>query len=220
MVTDVSDRSDVRDRPVRVVIVDDHPMVREGLRSMLADEAIDVVAEATCGADVLRIARDVEADVYLLDMALPDIDGLEVLRQLRTDAPRAAVLVVTMHQDPGRVRQALEAGAAGYVLKGIGRRELLAAVQGVHVGESVLDPVLLRKTLAAEGSDAGREPLTPAELELVQLLAQGLTNKQISERTRWSVGTVKKYVQRLRDKLGAVDRTHATALAIRLGLLD
>ena len=212
--------TDVQDRPIRVVIVDDHPMVREGLRSMLADGPVDVVAEASCGADFIRIARDVEADVYLLDMTLPDIDGLDVLRQLRTDAPRAAVLVITMHQDPGRVRQALEAGAAGYVLKGIGRRELLAAVEGVHVGGSVLDPLLLRSALAGQGSGEGREPLTPAELELVQLLAQGLTNKQISERTRWSVGTVKKYVQRLLDKLGAVDRTHATALAIRQGLLD
>jgi len=208
------------ERQVRVVIVDDHPMVREGLRSMLADSAVDVVAEAASGADVLQISREVEADVYLLDMTLPDIDGLEVLRQLRTDAPKASVLIVTMHQDPGRVRQALEAGAAGYVLKGIGRKELLAAVQSVHAGGSVLDPALLRKTLAAPDDEEGREPLTPAELELVQLLAQGLTNKQISERTRWSVGTVKKYVQRLLDKLGAVDRTHAAALAIRRGLLD
>jgi len=212
--------TDTPEHPIRVVIVDDHPMVREGLRSMLRDAAIEIVGEAACGADVLRISREIEADVYLLDMTLPDIDGLDVLRQLRADAPKAAVLVVTMHQDPGRVRHALEAGASGYVLKGIGRRELLAAVHSVHVGESVLDPVLLRKTLAAQSVVEGQEPFTPAELELMHLLAQGLTNKQISERTRWSVGTVKKYVQRLLDKLGAVDRTHAAALAIRRGLLD
>jgi DNA-binding NarL/FixJ family response regulator len=212
--------TDVGDRPVRVVIVDDHPMVREGLRSMLEGGAVEVVAEATCGADAVRIAGSVEADVYLLDMTLPDIDGLGVLRQLRSVAPQVAVLIVTMHNDPARVRQALEAGAAGYILKGIGRRELLAAVHGVHAGESVLDPLLLRSVLAGRGAEDGREPLTPVELELLQLLAQGLTNKQISERTQWSVGTVKKYVQRLLDKLGAVDRTHAAVLAMRLGLLD
>ncbi len=212
--------TDVGDRPVRVVIVDDHPMVREGLRSMLAGDTVEVVAEATCGADAVRMAGNVEADVYLLDMALPDIEGLAVLGQLRSAAPQAAVLIVSMHDDPTRVRQALEAGAAGYVLKGIGRRELLAAVHGVHAGGSVVDPLLLRSALTARGGEDGREALTPVDLELLQLLAQGLTNKQISERTQWSVGTVKKYIQRLLEKLNAVDRTHAAVLAIRLGLLD
>lgn len=187
---------------------------------MLAGDTVEVVAEASSGAEAVRIAGNVEADVYLLDMALPDIEGLVVLRELRSAAPKAAVLVVSMHNEPTRVRLALEAGAAGYVLKGIGRRELLAAVHGVHAGGSVLDPLLLRSALTARPAEDGREALTPVEIELLQLLAQGLTNKQISERTQWSVGTVKKYVQRLLDKLSAVDRTHAAVLAIRLGLLD
>jgi DNA-binding NarL/FixJ family response regulator len=210
----------VREGVVRVVIVDDHPMVREGLRSMLADSDIEIVGEATNGAEVAQLAQSVEADVYLLDMKLPDVDGLEVLQQIRRDAPKAGILVVTMHDNPVRVRQAFEAGATGYVLKGIRRRELVSAVQTVHRGESVLDPLLVASVMNVRSTEEGRDPLTPVELELLRLLSQGLTNRQISERTRWSVGTVKKYVQRLLDKLGAVDRTHAAALAIRRGLLD
>jgi DNA-binding NarL/FixJ family response regulator len=128
-----------------------------------------------------------------------------------------------MHDDAALVRRAIEAGAAGYVLKGIDRRELLAAVHAIRDGESVLDPALLRSVVAAPaggGPDAVTgEPLTRVELETLGLLAAGLTNREIAERMRWSVSTAKKYVQRILDKLDVSDRTQAAVVAVRRGLL-
>src|SRR4030095_10143460 len=141
--------------PARVLIVDDHPMVREGLRGMLDGAGVEVVGEAGTGEDALRAAAAHSPDVILLDLELPDLDGLTVLRRLKAIEKRAAVLVVTMHDDPALVRQAVENGASGYVLKGIGRRELLASLEAVRHGESVLDPSLLRATLADGGGPRG-----------------------------------------------------------------
>ncbi len=210
--------------PTRVLLVDDHPMVREGLRGMLEAADVEVVAEAGTGEEALRAAAAHAPDVVLLDLELPDLDGLTVLRRLKAIEKRLAVLVVTMHDDPALVRQAVESGASGYVLKGISRRELLAALEVVRHGGSVLDPSLLRATLAdgaSESRPASRgdrdNPLSSIEQEMLRLVAQGLTNREIGVRLRWSVGTVKKYLQRALEKLGASDRTHE---AIRRGLLS
>lgn len=213
--------------PTRVLIVDDHPMVREGLRGMLDGTDVEVVGEAGSGEDALRAAAAYAPDVILLDLELPDLDGLTLLRRLKTIEKRAAVLVVTMHDDPALVRQAVESGASGYVLKGIGRRELLASLEAVRHGESVLNPALLRATLASgagEPPSASRgerdNPLSAIEQEMLRLVAEGLTNREIAARLRWSVGTVKKYLQRALEKLGAGDRTQAVVEAIRRGLLS
>ncbi len=209
-----------------MLVVDDHPMVREGLRSMLEADAVEVVGEAGSGAEAIRRAGELAPDVVLLDLRLPDLDGLTVLRRLGDVAPAARVLVVSMHDDSALVRRAVEAGAAGYVLKGINRRELLAAVEAVHHGESVLDPSLLRTLVVEPAGDrpgapreAGGEPLTRIEQEVLRLVAAGLTNREISERLRWSVGTTKKYVQRILEKLRVSDRTQAAAEAVRRGLV-
>jgi DNA-binding NarL/FixJ family response regulator len=213
--------------PTRVLLVDDHPMVREGLRGMLQAADVEVVAEAGTGEEALRAAAVHAPDVVLLDLELPDLDGLTVLRRLKAIEKRLAVLVVTMHDDPALVRQAVESGASGYVLKGIGRRELLASLDAVRHGESVLDPSLLRATLADGASESGPtsrgdqdNPLSSIEQEMLRLVAQGLTNREIGVRLRWSVGTVKKYLQRTLEKLGASDRTQAAVEAIRRGLLS
>ncbi len=208
-----------------MLVVDDHPMVREGLRSMLGSDAVEVVGEAGSGAEAVRLAGKLTPDVVLLDLRLPDVDGLTVLRRLKETVPQASVLMVTMHDDPVLVRHAVEAGAAGYVLKGIGRRELLAAVQAVRHGESVLDPALLRTLVAGVFASPGpsqppeAEPLTRIEQEVLRLIAGGLTNKEISERLHWSVGTTKKYVQRILEKLRVSDRTQAAVEAVRRGLV-
>jgi len=212
---------------VRVLIVDDHPMVREGLRSMLEPAGVEVVGEAGTGEDALRAAAACEPEVVLLDLELPDLDGLAVLQRLKARAPGPAVLVITMHDDPTLVRRAVEAGASGYVLKGVGRRELLAALEAVRHGESVLDPSLLRAALSDSRPEprpgprlkAG-EPLTSVEQEMLRLVAAGLTNREIGQRLRWSVGTVKKYLQRTLEKLGAADRTQAAVEAVKRGLLS
>jgi len=210
---------------IRVLIVDDHPMVREGLRSMLSGENVEVVAEAASGAEAVRLAGESVADVVLLDLELPDMHGLSVLRRIREIDARLPFLIVTMHQDAGLVRRAVAAGATGYVLKGVGRAELLATIRAVRSGESVFDPALLRAAVeldqaeAMAGAGSARE-LSRIEVELLQLIAGGLTNRQIGQRLRWSVATVKKYVQRILEKLDVADRTQAAVEAVRRGLLE
>jgi len=210
--------------PIRVLVVDDHPMVLEGLRSMLDDEGIQVVGEAASAAEAVREAERLGPDVLLLDVELPDRDGLAILPEIKRAAPRVSVLVVTMHAEPALVRRAIEAGAAGYLLKGVGRRELLAAVRAVRNGDSVLDASLLRELLAVPPTPEARplpgEPLTPVELDVLRGIADGLTNRQIAERMRWSVATAKKYVQRVLEKLEVTDRTQAAVAALRARLLD
>jgi DNA-binding NarL/FixJ family response regulator len=155
--------------------------------------------------------------VVLLDIEMPDTDGLTVLAEIKARAPKSSVLVVTMHDETRLVRHAIEAGADGYVLKGIGRRELMAAVRAVHDGESVVERTLLG-SLATDARPTAS--LTAVEREVLRLVADGRTNREISDRMRWSVATAKKYVQRILDKLDASDRTHAAVEAVRLGLLD
>jgi DNA-binding NarL/FixJ family response regulator len=211
------------DAPIRVVIVDDHPMVREGLRTMLDDDGIEVVGEAGTTADALREARRAAPDVLLLDIELPDGDGLATLPDLKRAAPGASVLIVTMHAERARVRRAIEMGAAGYVLKGIGRRELLSAVRAVRAGESVMDPALLRELANPGERDSlpvPGETLSAVELDVLRAIADGLTNRQIAERMRWSVATAKKYVQRVLEKMAVTDRTQAAVAALRARLLD
>jgi len=207
-----------------VLIVDDHPMVREGLRSMLSVPEIEVVGEAAAAEEALARAAALAPDVVMLDIQLADADGLAVLRRLKAALPQTAVLMVTMHANPEFVREAVRSGAAGYVLKGITRRELIAAVHAVREGESVLDPAVLKDVLGGAPSGgrpvaAEAEPLTRIESEVLRLLTEGLTNREIGERMRWSLGTAKKYVQRVLEKLQVSDRTQAAVEAVRRGLV-
>ena len=210
----------------RVFVIDDHPVVREGFRNMLTDEDIEIVGEAATGAEAIVRITTVGVDLILLDLKLPDIDGVALLRRLKEVVPATPVLVISMHDDPPLVRRAVEAGAAGYALKGIGRRELVGAVHAVCDGEAVLDPGLLRAIVGGSSGvspvnaeDTGRTPLTQVEVDLLRLMAEGMTNAQISERLRWSLATTKRYVQSVLEKLDASDRTQAAVTAVRLGLL-
>src|SRR5262245_6143922 len=201
-------------------------MVREGLRSMLSGDGIDVVGEVGSAHEAIRLAAELNPDLVLLDIELPDMDGLAVLRRIKETAPQVPVLIVSMHDEPARVRDAVAAGAAGYVLKGIGRRELLAAVRAVGDGKSVLEPRLLQSLVATAPppadahEDQQPEPLTAVEHQVLRLVAAGLTNREIGARMRWSLGTAKKYVQRVLERLGVSDRTQAAVAAVRRGLLD
>jgi two-component system, NarL family, response regulator DevR len=212
--------------PIRVLIVDDHPMVREGLRSMLSVPEIEVVGEAGTAEEAMARAAEQSPDVVMLDIQLADADGLAVLRRLKAATPQTSVLIVTMHANAEFVREAVRSGAAGYVLKGITRRELVAAVRAVREGESVLDPAVLKDALGAPDGAGPRatappdlEPLTRIETDVLRLLTEGLTNREISERMRWSLGTAKKYVQRVLEKLRVSDRTQAAVEAVRRGLV-
>jgi len=210
----------VADPRIRVLVVDDHPMVREGLRGMLADDGVEVIAEAASGTEALRLVGLLQPDVVLLDLELPDMDGLAVLARIREQDARLPVLVVTMHEDTGLMRRAVKSGANGYVLKGVDRRELLASVRAVRSGRSVIDPSLLRAAVGPDDDDASARTLSRVEVDLLRLVADGLTNRQIAAHLRWSQATVKKYVQRVLEKLGATDRTHAAVEAVRRRLLD
>jgi len=212
--------------PITVLLVDDHPVVREGLRSMLTDTGIDVVAEADAGATAIRLAAEIAPDVVLLDMGLPDLDGVTAVRRITEARPECAVLVLTMHDDPALARAALAAGARGYLLKGVGRRELISAVRAIHDGEAVLDAGLLH-SLTSEiptgqrpAPETAAEPaLTAVEHDVLRLIAVGLTNREIASRMRWSIATAKKYVQRVLARLEVPDRTRAAVVAVRRGLL-
>jgi DNA-binding NarL/FixJ family response regulator len=201
---------------IRILLVDDHPVVREGLRSMLGDGGIEVVGEAGTATEATRLCAEVAPDVVLLDMALPDLDGVSTLRRIKHARPDAAVLVLSMHDDPALVRSAIQAGAAGYLLKGVARQELLAAVRAVRHGEAVVDPALLRSLSADPGGGAA---LTAVERDVLRLIASGRTNREIAGQMRWSVATAKKYVQRVLAKLDVSDRTQAAVAALRRGLL-
>jgi DNA-binding NarL/FixJ family response regulator len=211
---------------IRVLVVDDHPVVREGLRSMLSANAVDVVGDAATAGEAVRLCAEAAPDVVLLDMSLPDLDGPSALRRIKQARPEARVLVLTMHDDPALVRGAVRGGAAGYLLKGVSRQELLAAVQAVHHGEAVIDPALRRSLTDSthDHSPAGDiasvpEPLTRVERDVLRLMAAGLTNREIAGRMRWSVASSKKYVQRILAKLAVSDRTQAAVVALRRGLL-
>ncbi len=211
--------------PIRVLVVDDHPMVREGLRAMLSDDGIEVVGEAGSAAEALGRCAELVPDVVLLDMQLSGEDGLQVLGELRRAQPGVVVLVVSMHDEPRIVRAAMYAGARGYVLKGIGRRDLLRAVHAAVAGEVVLDPALIRTATACPemvlaALAPAAEMLSAIERDVLTHMAGGLTNRQIAERMRWSVATAKKYVQRILVKLDVSDRTEAAVAAVRRGLVN
>ena len=214
---------------VRILIVDDHPMVREGLRGMLSTARnLEVVGEAGTAYDAVAQAKALQPDVILLDIQLPDMDGVTALPQLKSVAASAHVLMVTMHEETSYMLQAVMAGAAGYILKGVHRQELLTAIQTAVAGHTVTVPVLLgpgRQQGAAALPSPPQTPcptdaLRPVERELLGLLARGLSNKDISVQMHWSLSTVKKYVQRLFALLKVGDRTQAVAEAMRRRLID
>ena len=213
---------------IRILIADDHPVVREGMRSMLFTvEDMQVIGEASTGAEAVSQARALQPDVVLLDVRMPDGTGLNVLDQIKAASPSTSVIVVTMHDNPDYISRAIRSGAAGYVLKDVSRQDLLTAIRTV-VQPSVVasTPVLLSKSQravvdASQVSASDDVPsLSPVERELLLLMAEGLNNKEISEQLRCSLGTVKNYLQHIFSTLQVSDRTRAVVEAIRLGLIE
>jgi DNA-binding NarL/FixJ family response regulator len=214
--------------PRRVIIADDHELARLGLRTMLTPEPdLEVVGEAATGREAVELSRRLEPDLVLMDIRMPDLDGLAATRAIKEALPRTSILIVTLSEDPDYLMEALRVGAAGFVLKDASRREVVLAVRQVLTGESPLDPKLsaqlIRRmagqTPAKERPAARGDDLTPRELEVLRLVAEGKTNAEIGQTLFVSVGTVKVHVERIIDKLGVSDRTQAAVRAVELGYL-
>jgi two-component system, NarL family, response regulator DevR len=207
---------------IRVLIVDDHELVRAGLRTLLStDPQIEVIGEAAAGAQAVALAREHQPDVVLLDAHLPDLSGPDVCRRLRRAVPRAVVAMLTTFTDDELVRDSVRAGAQGYLLKDIAKLDLSRSIKELARGEAVIDPQVAPLVLAAArlgGGTAGDVPMLSArQREVLQLVAQGLSNREIGTRTHLSELTIKGYIEEILLHLGARNRVHAAILATKHG---
>jgi len=201
---------------IRVLIADDHAVVRQGLRTFLdLQDDIEVVGEAADGEEALAAAERLAPDVVLVDLVMPKVDGIDVIRRLGEHAPAARAIVLTSFIDDDRLFPVLRAGAAGYLLKDVQPQELVETIRTVHGGGAVLHPKVAARLL----SDLATDPLTPREREVLVLIGRGMANKVIARELSLSEKTVKAHVSSILAKLGVNDRTQAALYAVREGLL-
>jgi two-component system, NarL family, response regulator LiaR len=209
-------------RPIRVLIADDHAVVRQGLRTFLElQEDVEVVADVADGEDAVAAARERSPDVVLMDLVMPRVDGIEAIRRIRAERPATRVIALTSFLDDDKVFPAVRAGAAGYLLKDVQPQELVRAIRTVYAGEALLHPAVtarLMAEVAEPGRPAARDQLTEREREVLGLIARGLSNKLIARELGIAEKTVKTHVSNLLGKLGVTDRTQAALLAVREGL--
>jgi DNA-binding NarL/FixJ family response regulator len=212
---------------IRILLADDHAVLREGIRALLKEQPdMVVVGEAQDGRWTAHLANELRPDVVLMDIAMPLLNGLEATRQIKRDHPEINVLILTMHDNEEYVRQVLEAGALGYVLKHAAASELVAAIRAVHRGEAVLSPAITRMVIEdfLRRSDARAETtpdaLTPREREVLQLIAEGYTSKKIAEILDLSVKTVQAHRASLMQKLDLHDRGDLIKYAIQKKIIE
>ena len=215
----------------RVLLIDDHEMARRGLRAMLsAADWIEVVGEGDACESGLKLAEELTPDMVLLDIRMPGLDGLACLERLKARMPQIAVVIVTLYDDRRYVLEAIRRGAAGYLLKDATTAEVIATLHNVANGQLAVEPQLLREALATRDTappagESARQraeqyALTPREHDVLLLVAEGMTNKEIGGRLSITEDTVKKHVQNIIWKLRAADRTQAAIMALKLGLLE
>jgi DNA-binding NarL/FixJ family response regulator len=207
---------------IRVLIAEDHKLVREGLRALLRREAdIQIVAEASDGLEALQQVAARHPDLVVMDAGLPGLSGIEATRRLKAVQPSLPVLILSMHDDAKTVDQALRAGARGYILKGLGVADLCQAIRTVHRGELYLSPQLAERTLPGFlSSDAEPvDPLSPREREVLQLIAEGYTSRQIAERLELSRRTVENHRTNIMSKLGIRTVAGLVRYALREGIV-
>jgi DNA-binding NarL/FixJ family response regulator len=219
----------------RLLLADDHDLVREGIRAVLEGEPdLLVVGEAANGREAVELCKELRPDLVLMDVRMPEMDGLAATRALKEDLPQTSVVMLTMHESPDYLLEAIKAGAAGYILKDAAGERLVEAVRRTLEGDAPLDEGLARQLLQRLSNKDGQrslpptealkrkapvpEELTPREAEVLRLLAQGWTNPQIGRIVLSSVSTVKVHVHNIISKLGVSDRTQAAVRAIELGL--
>ena len=207
---------------IGVLVVDDHAVVREGLRTFLElQDGIDVVGEAADGEEAVRQAEALRPDVVLMDLVMPRLDGVGAMRELRRRLPSTRVIVLTSFAEDERLLPAIQAGAAGYLLKNVAPTELARAVRAAHAGEALLDPLVAARLVEAIAQPPGEpapDRLTAREHEVLALIARGFSNKRIARELGIAEKTVKTHVGHVLAKLGVTDRTQAAVHAVRMGL--
>ena len=206
---------------IRIVVTDDHPVVREGLVAILSTQPdFAVVGDAASGLATLELVRALRPDIVLLDLEMPDMDGVETLRQLQPIAPGARVIIFTAFDTDERILSAVRAGAQGYLLKGAPRSDIFQAIRVVYRGGSLLEPMIAQKLLRQVSQESPPDTaLTRRELDVLRLLARGLQNKEIAIELGITGRTTKFHVGSLLRKLGAGNRTEAVAIAAQRGLI-
>jgi two-component system response regulator NreC len=212
---------------IRVLLADDHTILRDGIRALLDDQAdIEVIGEAEDGLSTVKMVAKLKPDVVIMDIAMPILNGLEATRQIQRDYPQVKVLILTMHENEEYIRQVLAAGALGYVLKDAAAHDLLGAIRAVHRGEAVLSPAITRLVIEDYLRWGDIRPadisngLTPREREILQLIAEGYTNKEIAEILNLSVKTIQSHRSNLMNKLDLHDRGELIKYAIQKKIID
>ncbi len=211
--------------PIRVLVVDDHEIVRRGLKALLAEfEEMEVVGEAENGLEAVQLAESALPDVILMDLVMPEMDGVEAIRQISAKELNVHILVITTYSGDDHVVPAIKVGAHGYLLKDSGSTQVVEAIRQVHRGEPALHPDIARRLIQEIRPEiperAAPDPLTARELEVLSLIAGGLSTKEIADRLFIEEVTVRSHVSRILDKLHLANRVQATLYALREGVVD
>jgi DNA-binding NarL/FixJ family response regulator len=201
---------------IRVLCVDDHPIVRKGIASLVANESdMKLVAEAACGREAVDLHRALQPDVTLMDLKLPDLDGVTATKTIREEFPHARIIALTSYDGDQEIYRALEAGARGYLLKEMVHTDVLRAIRVVHSGKRLIPPEVAERL----SEYFPQIVLTEREVQVLSFVAKGMANKDIANRLGTANGTIKMHVQNILGKLGAADRTHAVTIALERGIL-
>jgi NarL family two-component system response regulator LiaR len=209
--------------PIRVFIAEDHAIVRKGVRNLLSLESdIEVIGEAANGREAVELVRQLQPDVILMDLVMPELDGIQAIQQIKADQPGAKVLVLTSFDTDDKIFPAVKAGALGYLLKDSDPSDLVYAIRQVNAGECSLHPAIARKVLQelnlAPKHTSATQLLTEREVEVLRMVAQGKSNRQIADELVISLGTVRAHLSNILSKLHLASRTQATLYALREGL--